>query len=65
MVVSVIMDNKYFREYFKRRRAEGFPYKKAVLAVTPKLLRTIYGMLKHKKPLASVIAYHPVCKEMY
>lgn len=52
MAVSVIIHNKYFREYFKRRRAEGLPYKKAVLAVAHKLLRTIYAMLKHKMPFS-------------
>jgi len=52
MATSVVMHNEYFREYFNHRKAEGLPYKKAVLAVAHKLLRTIYSMLKHKKPFS-------------
>lgn len=52
MATAVVMHNEYFREYFKRRREEGLPYKKAVLAVAHKLLRTIYAMLKYKKPFS-------------
>jgi len=48
MAVSVVMYNSYFREYFNRRRQQGLPYKKAILAVAHKLLRVIYAMLKKK-----------------
>ncbi|GLI52469.1 IS110 family transposase [Thermodesulfovibrio yellowstonii] len=49
MAVGVVIHNEYFRQYFKRRRTQGLPYKKAMLAVAHKLMRTIYAMLKHKK----------------
>ncbi|MDW7972292.1 MAG: transposase [Thermodesulfovibrio sp.] len=48
MSVYVIRHNEYFREYFNHKRAHGLAYKKAVLAVAHKLLRTIYAMLKNK-----------------
>lgn len=65
MATSVIMHNEYFREYFKNRRAQGLPYKKAVLAVAHKLLRTIYSMLKHKKPFSLSHCLLPLYKEVY
>lgn len=51
MATAVVMHNEYFREYFKRRKEEGLPYKKAD-AHAHKLLRTIYAMPKHKKPFS-------------
>lgn len=59
MATSVVMHNEYFREYFTHRRAQGLPYKKAVLAVAHKLLRTIYSMLKHKKPFSLDHCFSP------
>ena len=44
--VSVVIHNEYFRDYFERKKAHGLPYKKAILAVSHKLLRTMYAMLK-------------------
>lgn len=52
MAVAVVMHNQYFRNYFMRRRAQGLPYKKAILAVAHKLIRTLYAMLKSKKPFS-------------
>ena len=48
MAVSVINHNAYFRAYFLKRRREGVPYKKAVVATAHKLLRTIFSMLTNK-----------------
>ena len=48
MTVSVVRFNAYFRDYFLRRRKEGLPYKKAILATSHKLIRTIYAMLTKK-----------------
>lgn len=48
MTVKVIRYNELFQEYFQRRRKEGLPYKKAVLATAHKLIRVIFSMLKHK-----------------
>ncbi|MCX7724335.1 MAG: transposase, partial [Thermodesulfovibrio sp.] len=54
MSVYVIRHNEYFREYFNRRRAHGLAYKKALLAVAHKLLRTIYAMLKNKATVSPI-----------
>ena len=49
MSVSVVRHNEYFREYFERKRSHGLPYKKAMIAVAHKLLRTMYAMLKKQE----------------
>jgi len=49
MSVNVIRHNPVFRDYFERRRKQGLPYKKAVLATAHKLLRTIYALLKYRR----------------
>ena len=49
MSVGVVMHNEYFRKYYNRRRAEGLVYRKAILAVAHKLLRTIWSMLTKKE----------------
>jgi hypothetical protein len=38
-----------FRAYFYKRRKEGLPYKKAVLATAHKLIRVMFSMLVHQK----------------
>ena len=48
MTVKVIQFNDTFKEYYKKRRLDGLPYKKAVLATSHKLMRVIYAMLTHK-----------------
>jgi transposase len=49
MSVSVVIHNEYFRDYFERKKAHGLPYKKAILAVSHKLLRTMYAMLRKQE----------------
>lgn len=49
MTTMVIRFNEVFRAYFTRRRNEGLPYKKAVIATAHKLIRVIYSMLIHKR----------------
>lgn len=48
MTTKVITNNEVFRAYFFKRRKEGLPYKKAVLATAHKLIRVIFAMLSHK-----------------
>lgn len=50
MAVKVIQFNRYFRDYFQKRRREGLIYKKAVLATAHKLIRVIFAMLSRKAP---------------
>ena len=45
MTTCVVRLDNIFREYYLRRRAEGLPYKKAILATAHKLLRVIFSML--------------------
>jgi transposase len=45
MTTCVVRLDNIFREYYLRRRAEGLPYKKAIIATAHKLLRVIFTML--------------------
>ncbi len=48
MSVKVIQFNVYFKQYYMKRRIDGLPYKKAVLATAHKLIRVIFAMLSKK-----------------
>ncbi len=48
MVMCVVRYNSFFRSYHLRRKAEGLPPKKALLATAHKLIRVIFAMLSHK-----------------
>ncbi len=49
MTINVIRVNAFFKEYFiKRRRKDGLPFKKAIMATAHKLIRVIFAMLTHK-----------------
>ena len=48
MATKVIINNNLFRIYFFKRRKEGLPYKKAVLATAHKLIRVMFAMLSRK-----------------
>jgi len=48
MTIRVIQFNDCFRNYYKKRMQDGFPFKKAVLATADKLLRVIYAMLTQR-----------------
>lgn len=48
MTTCVVRRENAFREYYLRRKAEGLPYKKAILATTHKLLRVIFTMLTNQ-----------------
>ena len=48
MATRVIINNDLFKAYFKKRRKDGLPYKKAVLATAHKLIRIIFVMLSRK-----------------
>lgn len=48
MATKVIINNNLFRTYFYKRRKEGLPYKKAVLATAHKLIRIMFVMLSRK-----------------
>jgi transposase len=48
MTTSVIQYTDIFHAYYQKRRKEGLPYKKAVLATAHKLIRVIYAMLTQR-----------------
>ncbi len=45
MTTQVIHSCDVFRVYYRKRRKDGMPYKKAVLATSHKLFCVIYAML--------------------
>ena len=48
MTTRVIQYCDVFKAYYLKRRKEGLPYKKAVLATAHKLIRVIYAMLTQR-----------------
>ena len=48
MATKVIINNDLFKAYFKKRKQDGLPYKKAVLATAHKLIRIMFVMLSRK-----------------
>ncbi len=48
MTLCAVRSHNIFREYFLRRKEEGLPPKKAILATAHKLLRVLYAMLTSK-----------------
>jgi transposase len=47
MTFCVVRYAGQFRDYFFRRKREGLPFRKALLATAHKLIRTIFAMLNH------------------
>jgi transposase len=48
MTLCVVRSQNVFREYFLRRKEEGLPPKKAILATAHKLLRVLFAMLSQR-----------------
>ena len=48
MTTRVIQYSDVFKVYYLKRRKEGLPYKKAVLATAHKLIRVVYAMLTQR-----------------
>ncbi|MHB1647007.1 MAG: transposase [bacterium] len=49
MAVSVIKYNNYFKDYYCKKKEEGFPHRKAMIALVNKLLRIIFALLTRKQ----------------
>ena len=58
MTTCVVRLDNIFREYYLRRRAEGLPYKKAIIATAHKLLRVIFTMLINRTTFQSKGVIH-------
>jgi len=48
MATKVVIFNDFFKAYYSKRKKEGLPYKKAILATAHKLIRMIFAMLSNK-----------------
>jgi transposase len=48
MTTKVIQFNERFKQYYLKRKKDGLPYKKAVLATAHKLIRVMFAMLRNK-----------------
>ncbi|MCZ2247187.1 MAG: IS110 family transposase [Bacteroidia bacterium] len=48
--VNVVQHNPYFKDIYARHRAKGKKHKAVVGIIMHKLLRVVYGILKHKQP---------------
>jgi transposase len=48
MTLCAVRSHNIFREYFLKRKEEGLPPKKAILATAHKLLRVLFAMLTSK-----------------
>jgi len=48
ITLCAVRSKNVFREYFLRRKQEGLPPKKAILATAHKIVRTIFAMLSNK-----------------
>lgn len=50
MTVRTIQYCTWFKAYYQKKRKDGQPYKKAVIATAHKLVRVIYSILTHRVP---------------
>lgn len=48
MTTRVIQFNERFKQYYLKRKEDGLPYKKAVLATAHKLIRVMFAMLTNQ-----------------
>ncbi|HZJ88184.1 MAG TPA: IS110 family transposase [Sphaerochaeta sp.] len=49
MATGVNLHNPYFKAYYDKKRAEGFPHRKAMVAQMNKILKTLFAMLKKQE----------------
>ncbi|MDI6743965.1 MAG: transposase, partial [Thermodesulfovibrionales bacterium] len=47
MTIGVIRCNAFFKAHFLKRKQDGLPFRKAVMATAHKLIRVIFAMLSH------------------
>ena len=48
MTTCVVRGNNIFRSYYQKRRAEGQPFRKAIIATAHKLVRALFAMLSKR-----------------
>jgi transposase len=57
MASGVMRCNEYFRAYYLKKRGEGMPHRKAMIALCNKLLRVIFAMLRKGEKFVPVTHY--------
>ncbi len=57
MAQKVVRHVEVFRQYYQVRMAKENSYRKAMICVSHKLLRTIYAMLKNRMKFQPAVAY--------
>ena len=58
MTLCAVRSHNIFREYFLRRKEEGLPPKKAILATAHQLLRVLFAMLTNKSYFREEVVEH-------
>jgi hypothetical protein len=48
MTTCVVRRDNIFKTYYQKRRAEGQPFKKAIMATAHKLIRVLFAMLSKR-----------------
>ena len=56
MTLCAVRSKNTFREYFLKRKQEGLPPKKAILATAHKLIRVMFAMLSNKSLFRKEVA---------
>jgi transposase len=56
ITLCAVRSKNAFREYFLRRKQEGLPPKKAILATAHKIVRAIFAMLSNKTLFRKAVA---------
>ncbi len=56
MTLCAVRSDNIFRQYYLRRKAEGLPPMKALMATSHKLIRVIFSMLTHRMPFKKEVA---------
>jgi hypothetical protein len=56
MTLCSVRSDNIFREYYLRRKAEGLPPMKALMATSHKLIRVIFSMLTHRMPFKKEVS---------
>ena len=49
MAQSLVIHNEHFREYYDKKKKEGMPHRKAMIALCNKLLRILYALLTKRQ----------------
>ncbi len=57
MATGLIRCNEYFRAYYLKKKSQGMPHRKAMIALCNKLVRVLFAMLKNGEKFNPAIHY--------